>query len=98
MINEVNKPKEGETSRQKRHRLNQDPRGKPDAPTFVRPYQPDNPLGDDGLALQKGPVYRPNRGFRRTDTVVGSTAHAADWSYHSVTSYDYADIVKAANP
>ena len=95
-INEINKPKDGETGRQKRHRLNQDTRGKPDAPAFLRPHQPDNPLGDDGV-LPKGPVFRPNWGFRRGDSVIGSTKHSMDWSFHSVTPHDYTDIVTSAD-
>ena len=96
-INEINKPKDGETGRQKWHRLNQDPRGKPDAPIFLRPHQLENSHGDDGVPPPKGPVFRPNWGFRRGDTVIGSTKHSMDWSYHSVTPHDYTDVVTAAD-
>ena len=93
----MNRPKEGETGRQKRARLNQDPRGKPDAPVFLRPHVPTTELGDDGIPPQKGAVFRPNWGFRKGDTIVGSTQHSMDWSYHSITPHDYTDIVTSSD-
>ncbi|XP_074376982.1 uncharacterized protein LOC141718500 [Apium graveolens] len=38
-------------------------------------------------------IFQPLWGFRRGDTVVGSTKHAWDWSYHSVTPKDFTDVV-----
>ncbi|KAL8133832.1 hypothetical protein AgCh_009047 [Apium graveolens] len=38
-------------------------------------------------------AFQPLWGFRRGDTVVGSTKHAWDWSYHSVTPKDFTDVV-----
>lgn len=75
-INDFNKPKEGETARQKRARLNMNPQAKLDAPTFLRPHVPENELGDDESLQPKGAVIRPNWGFRKGDSVAGSTKHS----------------------
>lgn len=60
-INKINWPKYGQMGRQKRTRLNQDPRGKPDAPIFLMPHVPENPLGDDGVPPAKGTISGPTR-------------------------------------
>ncbi|KAL8098358.1 hypothetical protein AgCh_031208 [Apium graveolens] len=67
-INNVNRPKEGEFGRQKRAKLNRDPRGKPDAPAFLKPHVPVVELGDDVDPPLKAHSSRPNWGFRRSDT------------------------------
>ncbi|XP_074357867.1 uncharacterized protein LOC141697403 isoform X2 [Apium graveolens] len=96
-INNVNRPKEGESGRQKRAKLNRDPRSKPDAPAFLKPHVPVVELGDDVDPPLKAHSFRPNWGFRRSDTVVGSTKHAKDWSYHSITPHDFTDIVTGSD-
>ncbi|XP_074327654.1 uncharacterized protein LOC141665568 [Apium graveolens] len=42
---------------------------------------------------EKESAFQPLWGFRPGDTVVGSTKHAWDWSYHSVTPKDFTDVV-----
>ena len=96
-INNVNRPKEGESGRQKRAKLNRDPRSKPDGPSFLKPHVPVVELGDDVDPPLKAHSFRPNWGFRRSDTVVGSTKHAKDWSYHSITPHDFTDIVTGSD-
>ncbi|KAL8123914.1 hypothetical protein AgCh_011789 [Apium graveolens] len=96
-INNVNRPKEGESGRQKRAKLNRDPRSKPDGPTFLKPHIPVVELGDDVDPPLKAHFFRPNWGFRRSDTVVGSTKHAKDWSYHSITPHDFTDIITGSD-
>ncbi|KAL8100265.1 uncharacterized protein LOC141683475 [Apium graveolens] len=96
-INNLNKPKEGESGRQKRAKLSKDPRGKPDGPSFLKPHIPEVSLGDDVDPPIKGHAYRPNWGFRRGNTVVGSTKHAKDWSFHSITPQDYTEIVTGSD-
>ncbi|KAL8155484.1 hypothetical protein AgCh_000754 [Apium graveolens] len=96
-INNINRPKEGEYGRQKRAKLNKDPRSKPDAPIFLRPHAPVVELGDDMDPPLKVHSFRPNWGFRRSDTVMGSTKHAKDWSYHSITPHNFTDIVTGSD-
>ncbi|KAL8104285.1 hypothetical protein AgCh_028489 [Apium graveolens] len=96
-INNLNKPKEGESGRQKRAKLTKDPRGKPDGPSFLKPHAPDVSLGNDVDPPIKGHAYRPNWSFRRGDTVVGSTKHAKDWYFHSITPQDYTEIVMGSD-
>ncbi|KAL8116823.1 hypothetical protein AgCh_023117 [Apium graveolens] len=59
-INNVNRPKEGESGRQKRAKLNKDPRSKPDGPSFLKPHVPVVELGDDVDPPLKAHSFRPN--------------------------------------
>ena len=100
-INEWNIPPTDETSRMKRVRLSQDPRKEFTPPAFLnRP-----PSTTDGAGASSQPqeeanyrapktmAYKPGWGFRRCDSILGSTTHCADWSKHSLTQADYQDVV-----
>jgi len=83
-----------------------DTRGKATEPIFLRKHK--EPMGEastEGAEGHNAPItaaapaaaatgaFQPLWGFRRGDTVVGSTKHAWDWSYHSVTPKDFTDVV-----
>ncbi|KAL8088877.1 hypothetical protein AgCh_008656 [Apium graveolens] len=106
-INEDNVPLVEETARMKKARLaGLDTRGKATEPIFLRKHK--EPMGEastEGAEGHNAPItaaapaaaatgaFQPLWGFRRGDTVVGSTKHAWDWSYHSVTPKDFTDVV-----
>ncbi|XP_074342097.1 uncharacterized protein LOC141679514 [Apium graveolens] len=106
-INEDNVPLVEETARMKKARLaGLDTRGKATEPIFLRKQK--EPMGEastEGVGGHSAPItaaaptatatgaFQPLWGFRRGDTVVGSTKHAWDWSYHSVTPKDFTDVV-----
>lgn len=58
-INDINRPKDGETGRYKRVKLSLDPRENSDGPSFLKPHGPENVLSDDVDPLAEGSVYRP---------------------------------------
>ncbi|XP_074331467.1 uncharacterized protein LOC141668466 [Apium graveolens] len=106
-INEDNVPLVEETARMKKARLaGLDTRGKATEPIFLKKHK--EPIGEastEGAGGHGAPItaaaptaaatgaFQPLWGFRRGDTVVGSTKHAWDWSYHSVTPKDFTDVV-----
>ncbi|XP_074325296.1 uncharacterized protein LOC141662127 [Apium graveolens] len=106
-INEDNVPLVEETARMKKARLaGLDTRGKATEPIFLKKHK--EPMGEastEGVGGHSAPItaaaptatatgaFQPLWGFRRGDTVVGSTKHAWDWSYHSVTPKDFTDVV-----
>ncbi|XP_074337329.1 uncharacterized protein LOC141674523 [Apium graveolens] len=106
-INEDNVPLVEETARMKKARLaGLDTRGKATEPIFLKKHK--EPIGEastEGAGGHGTPItaaaptaaatgaFQPLWGFRRGDTVVGSTKHAWDWSYHSVTPKDFTDVV-----
>ncbi|KAL8097995.1 hypothetical protein AgCh_030937 [Apium graveolens] len=106
-INEDNVPLVEENARMKKARLaGLDTRGKATEPIFLRKHK--EPMGEastEGVEGYSAPItaaapaaaatgaFQPLWGFRRGDTVVGSTKHAWDWSYHSVTPKDFTDVV-----
>ncbi|XP_074383251.1 uncharacterized protein LOC141724864 [Apium graveolens] len=106
-INEDNVPLVEETARMKKARLaGLDTRGKATEPIFLRKHK--EPMGEastEGAEGHNAPItaaapaaaatgaFQPLWGFRRGDTVVGSTKHAWDWSYRSVTPKDFTDVV-----
>ncbi|KAL8125907.1 hypothetical protein AgCh_013274 [Apium graveolens] len=80
--------------------------GKGDRPIFLRKHK--EPMGEastEGVEGHSAPItaaapaaaatgaFQSLWGFRRGDTVVGSTKHAWDWSYHSMTPKDFTDVV-----
>ncbi|XP_074340432.1 uncharacterized protein LOC141678097 isoform X2 [Apium graveolens] len=104
-INEDNVPLVEETATMKKARLaGLDTRGKAMEPSFLRKHK--EPMGEASTEVDEGhnaPItvpaaaatcaFQPLWGFRRGDTVVGSTKHAWDWSYHSLTPKDFTDVV-----
>ncbi|KAL8115338.1 hypothetical protein AgCh_021986 [Apium graveolens] len=106
-INEDNVPPVEETSSMKKARLaGLDTRGKATEPSFLIKHK--EPMGEastEGAEGHNAPItaavpaaaatgaFQPLWGFRRGDTVVGSTKHAWDWSYHGVTPKDFTDVV-----
>ena len=95
-------PPTDETSRMARAKRGIDPRGKDTEPSFLRPHkmQKGNLRYSDLVGLEgssqvnvQSLVFRPTWGFRKKDTVVGSTKHAMDWSLNSITPPDYRDLV-----
>ncbi|XP_074327831.1 uncharacterized protein LOC141665748 [Apium graveolens] len=106
-INEDNVHLVEETARMKKARLaGLDTRGKATEPIFLKKHK--EPIGEvstEGAGGHGAPItaaaptaaatgaFQPLWGFRRGDTVVGSTKHAWDWSYHSVTPKDFTDVV-----
>ncbi|KAL8108536.1 hypothetical protein AgCh_024846 [Apium graveolens] len=106
-INEDNVPPVEETARMKKARLaGLDTRGKTTEPIFLRRHK--EPMGEASTEGAEGHIapitaaapaaaatgaFQPLWGFRRGNTVVGSTKHAWDWSYHSVTPKDFTDMV-----
>ncbi|KAL8131461.1 hypothetical protein AgCh_007409 [Apium graveolens] len=106
-INEDNVPPVEETSRMKKARLaGLDTRGKATEPIFLRKHK--EPMGEasaEGAEAPSAPItvaapapaatgaFQPLWGFRRGYTVVGSTKHAWDWSYHGVSPKDFTDVV-----
>lgn len=97
-------PGEEETARMKRAKRALDTRGKSSEPSFLRPHKVQK---QDLIAVDEedGPVqvnvqstvYRPPWGFRKMDSVVGSTKHSMDWSLNSITPVDYKDFVTGGN-
>jgi hypothetical protein len=98
------KPAPGEkTSRMKRAERSQDPRDQEEDPAFLRKHKEQKrddlrysdiaARGEGSQVDVKSAVYRPNWGFRKQDSVVGSTKHAVDWSKNSLTTPDYRDFV-----
>ena len=75
----------------KRARTAKDPRFGPKLPEFLEK--------DDGEGVpppnssRAKSAFRPNWGFRSSDSVTGVTKHARDWSLHSITPSDYRDHV-----
>jgi hypothetical protein len=101
-----NAPPDNETTRMARAKRDADPRGKDTEPSFLRPHkkQRDNLKFGDIAGLEgssqvnvQSSVFRPTWGFRKKDTVVGSTKHAMDWSLNSITPPDYKDLVLGGN-
>jgi hypothetical protein len=95
-------PPTDETSRMLRAKRNADPRGKELEPSFLRPHkkQKDNLKYTDIAGLDgasqvnvQSSVFRPSWGFRKQDSVVGSTKHSMDWSLNAITPPDYRDFV-----
>lgn len=74
-----------------------DTRGKPTELSFLRKHMEPAGEGSTGARLESGPAafgsFQPSWGFRSQDSVVGSTKHSMDWSYHSITPHNYRDIV-----
>nr|XP_017227649.1 PREDICTED: uncharacterized protein LOC108203324 [Daucus carota subsp. sativus] len=91
-INEQNAPLQEETGRMKRHRLAKDPRVPRELPAFLQPHSAEGGSSSQPRA-SKSEAFKPAWGFRRTDSVLGSTVHASDWSLHSITPADYQDVV-----
>lgn len=60
VIININRPKDGETGRQKRAKLSLDPQGNPDGPNFLKSYVLENVFCDDVNPHIKRAVYRPN--------------------------------------
>lgn len=87
-INEALKPLATETGRMKRDI--KDPRDTPEEPSFFRKHPEGSKAEAPGTPRGS---FRPAWGFRKQDTVVGSTEHAKDWSLHSITPCDYKDMV-----
>ncbi|XP_074351577.1 uncharacterized protein LOC141690700 [Apium graveolens] len=99
--------RQGQEKRMKKARLaGLDTRGKATEPIFLKKHK--EPIGEastEGAGGHGTPItaaaptaaatgaFQPLWGFRRGDTVVGSTKHAWDWSYHSVTPKDFTDVV-----
>ena len=101
-INAATLPVVEETERMKKARLaGLDTRGKPIEPSFLRKHKELAVGGSSDAAVESGPVetgaFHPSCGFRRQDSVIGSTKHSMDWSYHSITPYDYGDIVLSSD-
>ena len=93
-INEATLPVVEETARMKKARLaSLDTRGKPDAPIFLRKQADAVGEGSSGGPPLASGSFQPSWGFRRQDSVVGSTKHSMDWSLHSITPPDFRDIV-----
>lgn len=86
-INRQNEPEDGQTARIKRACLT-DPRLAEKGPAILRPHVPEEVEGST-----KSSVWRPNWGIRKKDTIVGVSAHAVEWSHHSLTPCDYKDFV-----
>ena len=76
----------------KRHRLAKDPRVPRELPAFLQPHSAEGGSSSQPRA-SKSQAFKPAWGFRRTDSVLGSTVHASDWSLHSITPADYQDVV-----
>ncbi|KAL8094462.1 hypothetical protein AgCh_036117 [Apium graveolens] len=106
-INEDNVPLVEETVRMKKALLaGLDTREKATEPSFLRKHkEPMVEVPAEGAEAHSAPItaaahvsvatgaFQPLWGFRRGDTVVGSTKHALDLSYHSVTPKDFTDVV-----
>ncbi|KAL8107664.1 hypothetical protein AgCh_024172 [Apium graveolens] len=106
-INEDNVPLVEETARMKKARLaDLDTRGKATEPSFLRKHKEsmvevpaEGAEAHSASITTVAPVsvatgaFQPLWGFRREDTMVRSTKHAWDWSYHVVTSKDFTDMV-----
>lgn len=102
MLVEAGPPIDDETSRMARAKRGIDPRGRETEPAFLRPHksQKGNLKFSDLVGLEgasqvniQSSVFRPSWGFRKQDTVVGSTKHAMDWSLNTITPPDYKDLV-----
>ncbi|KAK1387032.1 hypothetical protein POM88_015210 [Heracleum sosnowskyi] len=91
-INKTNEPKDVETSRMKRARLGDYPRGKSGVPSFLIPSEIPGDEADIPVST-KSSVWRPNWGIRKKDTITGVSKHVVDWSYHSLSPCDYKDFV-----
>ncbi|KAK1380945.1 hypothetical protein POM88_027689 [Heracleum sosnowskyi] len=88
-INKQNEPEGGQTARIKRACL-KDPRLTEQGPAILRPHVAEV---DEVEGSTKSSVWRPNWGIRKKDTIVGVSAHAVEWSHHSLTPCDYKDFV-----
>lgn len=66
--------------------------GKPTEPNFLKRHK--EPVGEDSTKVPTATgSFQPAWGFRRRDSIVGSTKHAMDWFCHCITPHDYRDIV-----
>ncbi|KAK1369648.1 hypothetical protein POM88_035740 [Heracleum sosnowskyi] len=88
-INKQNELEGGQTARIKRACL-KDPRLIEKGPSILRPHVAEV---DEVEGSTKSSVWRPNWGIRKKDTIVGVSAHAVEWSHHSLTPCDYKDFV-----
>lgn len=95
-MNELTVPPTEETGRMKRLKTKYDPREAREIPQFLRAHSGASGA-DAGGKPPKSLAFQPAWGFRKTDSVLGSTQHSADWSLHSITPVDYKDVVLDAD-
>ena len=98
-LNDTNRPASDETFRMKKSRLSADDRAPVKLPAFLRRHEGGTSLDEPGPVAESvhSTAFQPAWGFRMTDSVVGSTKLSADWSLHSITPYDYRDIVTSSD-
>ena len=82
----------------KRARVGTDDMGLPTEPSFLRGCTTQLPDVEPIVAPAKSAAFKPAWGFRKQDSVVGSSIHAKDWSIHSIPPCDYKDIVLGTDP
>lgn len=90
-------PLDGTTGRLKRSRLAVDSRIQEQGPSILRPHREG---GSSSFGAKprspKSAAFRPAWGFRKGDSVLGSTEHCVDWSRHSITPPDWKEVVMGA--
>lgn len=92
-INEAKKTPVEKTRCMKKFSLNQDTRGKNIIPPFLHEDAEPIPEEVQEARVSKSPVFRPVRGIKKRNSLVGNTKHSKDCSYYLIPPHDYQDIM-----